>query len=80
MDVKNHCLGQGFGRDNLIFQNHGFTLIELLVTLAIASILMANALPSFSALIAQERTTLLTNALAGALAFARAEAVTKNAI
>lgn len=79
MDVKNHCLGQGFGRDNLIFQNHGFTLIELLVTLAIASILMANALPSFSALIAQERTTLLTNTLAGALAFARAEAVTKNA-
>lgn len=78
MDVKKLCLGQGSGQDNLIFQARGLTLIELLATLAVASTLLASALPSFSALIAQERTTVLTNTLAGALAYARSEAVTKN--
>ena len=79
MDVRNHCLGQGFGQDNLIYKSHGFTLIELLVTLAVASILVATAFPNFSALIAQERSVILTNTLAGALAYARSEAVTKQA-
>ena len=78
MDVKKYCLGQGSGLGNLILQSRGFTLIELLVTLAIASIFAIGAFPNFSALIAQERTTTLTNTIAGALAFARAEAVTKN--
>lgn len=78
MDVKNHCLGQGCGLGNPIFQSRGFTFIELLVTLAIASIFVINAFPNLSALIAQERTIILTNTIAGALAFARSEAVTKN--
>ena len=77
MDVKKNCLGQGCGQGNLTFQCRGFTLIELLVPLAVISILIANSLPSFSALIAQERTTLITNTLSGALAYARSEAVTK---
>lgn len=77
MDVKKYCLGQGSGRGKLIFQSNGFTLIELLVTFTVASILVASAFPSFSALIAQERSTVLTNTLAGALAYARSESVTK---
>ncbi len=79
MDVRQHCLGQGFGRDNLIYKSHAFTLIELLVTLAVTSVLIASAFPNLSALIAQERSTVLTNRLAGALAYARSEAVTKQA-
>lgn len=75
MDIKKHCLCQGFGRGKLIYKNHGFTVIELLITLAVTSILLANALPTFSALIAQERSTILTNTLAGAFAYARSEAV-----
>lgn len=76
MDVKKYCLGQGSGRGKLLFQNSGFTLLELLATFAVASILVASAFPSFSALIAQERSTVLTNTLAGALAYARSESVT----
>ena len=78
MDVKKYYPGQGFGWGNLSSNNHGFTLIELLITLAVASILGANVLPSLSAFVAQERSTVLTNNLAGALAYARSEAVTKN--
>ena len=80
MDVKKHCLGHGSGRGKLIFQASGFTLIELIVTLAISSILAASAFPSLSGLIAQERTVILTNTLAGALAYARSEAVTQHTI
>ena len=80
MDIKNHCLGQGFGRGNLLYKNQGVTLIELLIMLAVTSILLANALPNFSALIAQERSIILTNTLAGAFAYARTEAITKQTI
>jgi len=78
MDVKKYYPGQGFGWGNLSRNNHGLTFIELLITLTVASILGASVLPSFSALIAQERSAVLTNNLAGALAYARSEAVTKN--
>ena len=77
MDVRKHYPGQGFGWGNHSL-NHGLTLIELLITLAIASILGLSAFPNLSALIAQERSTILTNNLAGALAYARSEAVMKN--
>ena len=76
MDVRRHCSGQGFGRSNFYLQNHGFTLIELLVTLAVISIVTLTALPNISAFIAQNRSAVLTNTLAGALAYARSEAVT----
>lgn len=77
MEVIKHCPGQGLAGDKLNQKKHGFTLIELLVTLAVVSILVASAFPNFSALIAQERSVVLTNTLAGALAYARSEAVTK---
>ena len=78
MDVRKHCPSQGLGWDNFISQKHGFTLIELLMTIAIASIIGLTAFPNLSTLIAQERTTILTNTLAGALAYARSEAVMKH--
>ena len=78
MDVKKYYSGHGLGRNKFSFQYHGFTLIELLVTLAVASILSLSVIPNLSALVAQERSTVLTNILAGALAYARSEAVTKN--
>jgi type IV fimbrial biogenesis protein FimT len=79
MDVKNHCPGQGVGWGNLIQQKHGVTLIELLMVLAILSIFALNAFPNLSALVAKERSTTLINALAGALAYARSEAILKHA-
>ena len=77
MDVNKPCPGQGFGWGNLNHQNRGYTLIELLMALAVTSILTLNVFPNFSALIAQERSTVLTNSLAGALAYARTEAIMK---
>ena len=78
MDVKKICPGQGLGWDALL--QHGFTLIELLITLSISSILALTVFPNLSALIAQERSTVLTNSLVHALAYARTEAITKNSI
>ena len=77
MEVNKSCPGQGFGWDKLQNQKHGYTLIELLISLAVFSILALNVFPSFSALLAQERSVVLTNSLAGALAYARTESVTK---
>lgn len=77
MEVCKPYPGQGFGWDNFQNHHHGYTLIELLITLAVFSILALNVFPSFSALLAQERSIILTNNLAGALAYARSESVTK---
>lgn len=77
MEVVKPCPSQVSGWDKLQGRNHGYTLIELLITLAVFSILALNVFPNFSALLAQERSIVLTNNLAGALAFARSEAVTK---
>ncbi len=88
MDVKKYCPGQGLGWGKPLHKNHGFTLrgftlrgftlIELLITLSVASILALTVFPNLSALIAQERSVILTNSLAHALAYARTEAITKN--
>ena len=78
MEVVKPCPGQVSGRDKLQSQIHGYTLIELLVTLAVFSILALNVFPNLSSLLAQERSIVLTNNLAGALAYARSESVTKN--
>ncbi|MCW8900262.1 MAG: GspH/FimT family pseudopilin [Gammaproteobacteria bacterium] len=75
MEVRKPCLGQGMGWGNL--HNHGYTLIELLITLAVISVLALNVFPNISALLAQERSVILTNKLSAALAFARSESVTK---
>ena len=52
----------------------GFNLIELLVTLAVASILIAAATPSFSAFFRTNRLASTTNEMVLSLQMARAEA------
>ena len=53
----------------------GFTLIELMVVIAIASILISMAVPSFTAMTKNSRMRSEANALIGAFAYARTEAV-----
>lgn len=78
MEVVKTCPSQAIGWVKLQLHNHGFSLIEFLITLAVISILAINVFPSLSGLLAQERTVVMTNHLASALAFARSESVTKN--
>ena len=56
----------------------GFSLIELLVALAIASILLGLAAPSFSEIIQNNRLTGQLNHLTSQLLYARSEAVKSN--
>lgn len=56
----------------------GFTLIELLITISIATILMALAVPSFSAMLKQNRLSAQTTSFINALQFARSTALTTN--
>ena len=53
----------------------GFSLVELLVALAVASILLAFATPSFQALPRVQRSTAALNQMIGAISFARSAAV-----
>lgn len=53
----------------------GFTLIELLISLAVASILLAAALPSFARLSARTKARAADNAIVGALHYARNRAI-----
>ncbi len=53
----------------------GFTLIELMITLAIATILMTVAVPSFNDTVTNNRITTQTNDLVSALNLARMEAI-----
>jgi type IV fimbrial biogenesis protein FimT len=55
----------------------GFTLIELLMTLAVASIIMTQAIPSFSNMINENRLITQTNDLVADINLARSEAVTR---
>jgi type IV fimbrial biogenesis protein FimT len=54
---------------------YGFTLIELMVTIAVLSILITIAVPSFSSIIASNRVTTTTNDLFGSLTQAKSEAI-----
>lgn len=56
----------------------GFTLIELMITIAVASILLAVAVPSFNQLIVTNRLTTQANEVVAALNFARSEAIKRN--
>lgn len=56
-------------------RQNGFTLLELLVTVAIASILMAIAVPGFTAFIRSNRAEVQSSSLINAINYARSEAV-----
>lgn len=60
-------------------QRSGFTLVELLVTIAIAAILMAVAIPSFSTFVAAQRIKTASFDLSSSLIYARSEALKRNA-
>ena len=77
MDVTKPCLSQGFGWGIIHYKSRGYTLIELLIVLAVSSILALNVFPNLSSLLSQERSTILVNNLASALAYARSEAILK---
>ena len=53
----------------------GFTLVELMVTIAIASILMAVAVPSFRGIVMKNKIQSASSEFQSALAMARAEAI-----
>ncbi len=53
----------------------GFTMIELIVTVAIAAIVLAIGIPSFSSLLKGNRTTTQTNLFVSSVNLARSEAV-----
>lgn len=55
-------------------RQHAFTLVELLVTLAVLGFALMLAVPSFHSMTRSNRTVSDTNALVGALNFARSEA------
>lgn len=56
----------------------GFTLVELMVTLSIAAILLTQAVPSFQAMIANNRITSQVNELVTAINMGRSEAAKLN--
>lgn len=58
-------------------QSHGITLLEVITTLAISGILLGMAVPVTGNLIAENRVSGQINALRGAIALTRSEAVTR---
>lgn len=59
-------------------QTKGFTLLELLVTLAVATILMAVAVPSYRQFVVSSQRADAATSLFAALQRARSEAITRN--
>lgn len=57
----------------------GFTIIELMITVAVASILLAIAVPSFNQMIVSGRLTAQTNEMITGMTIARSEAIKRNA-
>lgn len=57
----------------------GFTIVELMITVAVASILLAIAIPSFNQMIISGRLTAQANEMVAAMTLARSEAIKRNA-
>lgn len=60
--------------------SQGFTLLELMVTVAILALLLGIGIPSFNAMMRQNRLAGQTNELVGATAMARSEAVKRGSM
>src|SRR5690348_2467245 len=58
----------------------GFTLLELMVTLAVASVLVVIAVPSFRDLLRRNQVSSASNALLADLSYARSEASMRGSI
>ena len=56
----------------------GFTIVELLITIAVASILLGLAVPSFTGMIVNSRLTAQTHDIIAAANLARSEAIKRN--
>jgi type IV fimbrial biogenesis protein FimT len=63
----------------MLKRHKGFTLIELMITVAIAAIVLAIAIPSFTSQIANNRSAALGEDFATAVNFVRSEAVKRRA-
>lgn len=59
--------------------SRGFTLMELMFTIAVAGILLAVAVPSFTGMIANNRLVSQSTEIVAAMNLARSEAIAKNA-
>jgi type IV fimbrial biogenesis protein FimT len=59
-------------------RQRGFTLIELIVTIAVAGVLLALVIPSFTDFFAKRRVEGMATELATDLQYARSEAVARN--
>jgi len=64
---------------NSTYEHLGFTLIELVVVIALVSILVSLAVPSFTSLMADQRAKNAATDLFTALTHARGEALSRNA-
>lgn len=62
-----------------MMRQRGFTLIELLVALAVAAIVAAVVVPSFSGFLARQQAAADVNQVISAFSFARSEAVKRRA-
>lgn len=60
---------------NTLTHKSGFTLVELMMTIAVASIVLGIGIPSFVALIDNNRLTAYANDMVGALNLARSESI-----
>lgn len=75
-----HCLAiERAGRYCRHAGMYGFTLLELMITLAVLSVVVGIAVPSFRDMVAQQNVRAAASALHSSIVQARAEAVKRNA-